>query len=398
MSAAYGGLPFDEAEKFFRGKINIGTRRWDDLKRGEHARGFMVAGAMRDDMLCDFRAALTKAIEQGTTIEEFRRDFDQIVATYGWNYNGGQGWRTRVIYDTNLRTAYQAGRYEQMTDPDVLAYRPYWRYRHGDSRHPRPEHLAWDGLVLRADDPWWSNHFPPNGWGCKCSVEPLSEGGLGRAGKDAPDEAPPDQIDPKTGLPAGIDEGWDYSVGEAARGKRLSDEVMAEWRAHKDEGDWQRLTPGDWQIAGRPERLPVDTPQTPIGPKLTTIAAATEALAGIMGGAERIYTLPTGDKMLVNAGALAGHINLNRTPFLPLLPETLEEPYEIWLSFERHKWTNKVELRQRLIKLVDVGEERGMLVVAQARNGMLEAWTMIPPTDLKYLNRQRAGKLLWGRE
>lgn len=161
----YGNLPFKEAEKFFRDKVNIPTKRWDDLKEGMHARGFMIAGAQRDDMLCDFHGALRKAIEQGTTLETFRQDFDQIVNRYGWSYNGGRGWRTRVIYDTNLRTSYMAGRYQQMTDPEVLAYNPYWRYRHNHAVRPRPQHVAWNGLTLRHDDPFWSSHYPPNGWG-----------------------------------------------------------------------------------------------------------------------------------------------------------------------------------------------------------------------------------------
>ena len=125
----------------------------------------MIAGAKRDDMLCDFQTALRKAVEKGTTLEEFRGDFDRIVSRYGWSYNGGQGWRTRVMYDTNLRTSYMAGRYKQMIDPDVLAYRPYWMYRHNPARHPRLQHVAWNGMVLPADDTWWSSHYPPNGWG-----------------------------------------------------------------------------------------------------------------------------------------------------------------------------------------------------------------------------------------
>ena len=68
----------------------------------------MIAGAQHDDLLCDFHGAIRKAIEQGTTLEEFRHDFDGIVGKHGWSYNGGRGWRTRVIYDTNLRTSYLA--------------------------------------------------------------------------------------------------------------------------------------------------------------------------------------------------------------------------------------------------------------------------------------------------
>src|SRR3546814_21044710 len=73
-------LPFDEAIDFWRQKVRIPTRRWDDLREGAHARGFMVAGAMRDDILIDFQAAITKAIEEGTRSEE-RRVGKECVST-----------------------------------------------------------------------------------------------------------------------------------------------------------------------------------------------------------------------------------------------------------------------------------------------------------------------------
>lgn len=400
MTAEYGNLPFDEAEQFFREKINIPTKRWDDLKRGEHARGFMIAGAQRDDMLCDFRTAIGKAIEQGTTLEEFRKDFDGIVGRYGWSYNGGRGWRTRVIYDTNLRTSYMAGRYQQMTDPDVLAYRPYWRYRHGDSRRPRPQHLAWNGMVLSADDPWWSSHYPPNGWGCKCSVEPLSRRDLARAGKSDPDQAPPIVIDPKTGAPVGIDKGWDYNVGEAAFGKQLSAKAMEEWRAQGKDA-WQRLTPGNWISANRPQAVPVDTPRAKVGPVIVDQDAAKQALRGILGGEEKIFTAPSGQRVLVNAGSLIDHFADDlaaRSPYLPMLPEILTDPCEIWLSFEQHKGTGKVVLRQRFIKVIHTDKGRAMVGIVQANKGFLETWTMFPRSKMASLKNEREGRLLWGRE
>ncbi|MFV9492170.1 hypothetical protein ACNUI5_09110 [Pseudomonas aeruginosa] len=57
---------------------------------------------------------MEKAIADGTTLEEFRRDFDRIVAKYGWSYRGGRNWRSRVIYETNMRGSYMAGRLEQL--------------------------------------------------------------------------------------------------------------------------------------------------------------------------------------------------------------------------------------------------------------------------------------------
>jgi uncharacterized protein with gpF-like domain len=214
-------LAFDEAVEFLRGKINVPTARWDDLWQEEHARGFMVAGAMKEDLLADFREAVDRAISEGITLEDFRKDFDTIVQKHGWSYNGGRNWRSEVIYKTNIRTAYQAGRWAQLTDPDLLQLKPYLEYRHGGSLEPRPEHLAWDGLILPADDPFWQTHYPPNGWGCSCKVFAAGESDLKRAGKTGPDKAPSTAIDPATGAPVGIDKGWAYNVGQAARDEEL---------------------------------------------------------------------------------------------------------------------------------------------------------------------------------
>jgi len=216
-------LPFEEAIAFFRQKANVKTERWTDVWREAHSRAFMVAGAATDALVEDFREAIDKAISEGTTLEEFRRDFDMIVKKHGWVYHGSPGWRSQVIYETNLAGAYSAGRYAQMSDPDVTEAFPYWEYRHGDSRRPRPQHLAWNGTVLKCDDPFWSTHYPPNGWRCSCYVVPVSHADMRRMGRSGPDQAPEVRmtkwVDKATGtihdVPEGIDPGFDYSPGKA---------------------------------------------------------------------------------------------------------------------------------------------------------------------------------------
>lgn len=219
----YGALPFDEAIAFFRDKLSIGTMAWDDIWSVQHSRAFMIAGAMEADLVNDFKAAVDAAIADGESLNSFRERFDDIVARYGWTYKGGRNWRTKVIYDTNMRTAYSAGRYRQMTDPDVLTLRPYWQYRHGGSSDPRPSHLDLDGKVFAHDDPIWNTHFPPNGWGCKCFVVSLSERDLAKRGKTGTDTAPEltyydytDQKGRTHRVPEGIDPGFEYNPGKAA--------------------------------------------------------------------------------------------------------------------------------------------------------------------------------------
>jgi hypothetical protein len=77
-------------------------------------------------------------------------------------------------------------------------------------------------MVLRADDPWWKTHYPPNGWGCRCQVFSISARELKAMGKSGPDRAPDngtfEWTDKRTGeihtVPQGIDPGWAYNPGE----------------------------------------------------------------------------------------------------------------------------------------------------------------------------------------
>ena len=248
----YGGLHFREQIAFFLRKLNIPTQSWTDLWQADHDTGFMVAGAAKAELLQDLRDAVNKAIRDGTTLEQFRKEFDQIVERYGWAYNGGRNWRTRVIYETNLRTSYAAGRYAQLK-ANTAAF-PYWRYKHSHlDKVPRPLHishppLGWNGLVLRHDDPWWDTHFPPNGWGCTCYVEGVSEARLGELGKEGPDQAPADEMrtvtvgvrgpSPRTvSVPDGIDPGFAYAPGATAF--RQTQQAVAEILQHELEHDFE---------------------------------------------------------------------------------------------------------------------------------------------------------------
>jgi len=179
-----------------------------------------VAGAMDEDILADLRAAVDKAITSGITLQTFRKEFDSIVQTYGWQYKGGRDWRSRIIYDTNLRAAYTAGRWRGLVKGEF----PYLQYHHAPwVKEPRPMHLHWNGLILPFDDPWWDTHAPPNGFGCQCWIDGVSSGGLRALGKAWPDVRPNDGtygwLDKNTGrvheIPRGIDPGWDYNVGKA---------------------------------------------------------------------------------------------------------------------------------------------------------------------------------------
>lgn len=214
------GKPFPEQVAFFRNKLGnlIPTQRWDDIEGAAHDTGFMVAGAVKADLLSDLAAATDKAISEGRGIEEFRRDFKSIVAKNGWTGWTGEGsvkgeaWRVGVIYRTNMYTSYAAGRFAQLTAGNFA----YWVYRHGGSREPRLNHLSWNGIALEPAHPFWTTHYPPSDWGCSCYVVGArSAAGVKRLGGDPNKTLPANwnTQDPKTGAPVGIGRGWNYAPG-----------------------------------------------------------------------------------------------------------------------------------------------------------------------------------------
>lgn len=394
-TAQYGGVQFQQAIDFFRQKLNMPTKSWDDLWGAMHTRAFVVAGAQRADLLTDLRQSVDAAISQGISLNTFKKQFKDIVAKHGWEHRGNADWRAQIIYDTNMRQSYNAGRWEQ------LQQFPYWQYKHGHSATPRQEHLRWHDLVLPANSPWWTTHFPQNGWGCTCSVRGITEGQLKRQGLSVSPE-PPDEryewVNPKTGealtVPKGIDPGFDYSVGLNHYGQQLSDKAMAQWRAIKNDA-WEQLTPGTWQTAKLAERLPVMPAPAALAPHVENMAQLTDNITKIIGASEVVWQqgpLP----VYVNAATLAKHIidDKGRAPYVAWLPDLLTRPSEVWASFERHKGTGKVALRIRMLKVYQDKKGRALLLVTQVNKGLIEAWTLIPISGMGYVNNQRRGMLI----
>jgi uncharacterized protein with gpF-like domain len=84
------------------------SRHWDDLWKEQHAKGFMVAGAMKADLLADLKDAVDKAISAGESITDFHERFDKIVKRHGWTFRGGA---------TGARTSFTA----------QICAQPIWR-------------------------------------------------------------------------------------------------------------------------------------------------------------------------------------------------------------------------------------------------------------------------------
>jgi hypothetical protein len=362
-SPSYGTVPFGEQIEFFRRKLRLPTQSWVDIYTQEHDWAFVVAGANRDDMLADFATAVDKAISQGATLETFRADFDRIVATYGWDYNGGRNWRSRVIYETNLRTSYAAGRYAQLQE--LKQVRPFWQYVHSDAVvHPRPLHLSWNGLVLSADDPWWITHFGPNGWGCQCTVRALSQRDLDRLGLKV-GTAPPmawknvtigqrSAMGPRTvRVPDGIDPGFEYTPGRARFASAMPPEIPDPPIAGSAGGPGlpNRRPPGDLPA---PRQLPA-TALLPQGLDEADYLQAFLSKFGATPAAPAVFADVVGERLVIgtdlftDAQGVLKVTKRGREQWLGVLAEAIKSPDEIWVRLEWLNAAGKAVVRRRYV-------------------------------------------------
>lgn len=165
-------LPFEEAVKYFAGKLPMTPSQYKKLAGEYRALAFTVSGYSSIQVVQQFHEELLKSIEEGRTMEDFRQRINGFLE--GKGYEGITPFQADNIFRTNVQTAYQVGHYNSMTDPMVKKLRPFWQYDAVHDSRTRPSHLAMDGRVFPADSPVWDTWYPPNGFRCRCSVQTLS--------------------------------------------------------------------------------------------------------------------------------------------------------------------------------------------------------------------------------
>lgn len=402
------GLPPEEALKWFREKGYALTFDWRDLWASQHARAFTVAKATQLDVLADIREALDKALAGGGTLAEFKKGLRPTLQRKGWwgekeevdPLTGesrlvqlGSANRLRTIYETNLRSAQSAGRWERMQR--TKAARPYARYVCLLDGNERAQHRAWHGTILPIDDPWWKTHAPPNGWGCRCKMQQLSQRDLERFGFEVSAKAPPSPmrtwVNERTGktlrIPAGIDPGFEFNPGDVPRG----------------------FTPPDNAPELEP-RIPFRAAGRPTAKELLAKGGLPEAverwhdIKNVNDAAARWHALfgkdsadvadPTGDQVTFSTKMLLHVMSKEptRADFVPRAKQAVEQPTEIWLVPHRLA-DGRVVMRKRYIGIFE-GRDQSVVVVVQRTDSGHAAWTSYPTGRV---DSKREGYLLWPR-
>ena len=158
---------------------------YDEIMHDAHKKAFTVAKMMNLDLLKDTQASLIKAFKEGVGFDEWKKSVKPMLAKKGWLgnikvkdpktgeekeiYVGNR--RLRTIFNTNMRTAYAKTRYESQ----MQSLGEYFRYTAVLDGRTREAHRKLHGKTLPKTDKFWDTNYPPNGWGCRCKVQVLTE-------------------------------------------------------------------------------------------------------------------------------------------------------------------------------------------------------------------------------
>lgn len=425
-------LPFKEAIQFYQDKIKLPTSGWTDIWEKQHSKAFVVAGAQSDALLEDLYNAIHDAKQQGGRYEDFKKRFKEITTRHGWSYKGSPGWRSKVIYDTNITQAYNAGREVQMQA--IKHLRPYGLYVHTSIEHPRLHHKALDGTILPLDDPFWDYYSPQNGWGCKCRKYSLTrteaEKRWTKAGKTGPDQSPEivwvDKVVGKNGsnprtvsTPQGIDPGFGYNPGKAYLEPHSIPPLTGYDAVLKARG-----TP--WPTSFNPPPLPVPTkvPAAAILPADTKAEQAVTDFLDVFGADMQqgsVFTDVSGSSLAITKALFAdgkGDFKwlekadkAERLQYINLLAMTLIEPDEVWWvwdidgasSKENPDAPKKWRLKRRYLRAFEIdGEDKFAIVAFEWGKNGWSGSTAFTTRDkdseakqLKYFDAQRRGRLVF---
>lgn len=279
------GLIDRAALEFLRSKKLLPGFSHYDVWLYQHAVSFTVAKMMDADLLAETRAAIESAIANGTAFADFKQRLKPYLMSRGWwgeqvvfdPVDGvqklvqlGSTRRLKVIFQTNMATAFAAGQWARIQSNKRAL--PYLRYNKSAAGQPRDSHRRYYGLVLPVDHPVWRQIFPPNGYGCQCSVSQLTRRQAEREGiSGEPDIEMVEFTNPRTGqtvlIPKDVTPSFAHNHGdrlgalEALFGERHAAGALDEMIAAR--GRWlsERMQP---PASLQPTPLPVTVPEVEV--------------------------------------------------------------------------------------------------------------------------------------
>jgi hypothetical protein len=168
---SFAGHPLKEAIAKFLGKKAVTRDVFDQMTKEAQRRSFTVAGMANAEMVSTVKREIIRQVAVGADFRDFAKHAAKRFESAGWMPANPS--HVETVFRTNVMGAYSGGRVRQMTDPAVLAVRPYWQSLAVGDGPPRQRKYH-RTFVLLASDAFWQTCCCPYGYNCRCRLRSLS--------------------------------------------------------------------------------------------------------------------------------------------------------------------------------------------------------------------------------
>lgn len=171
---------FDEAVEWFLGRKVVTAGELTSIISASANDAFWIGGGLQLDQIQRVFDKIAFALEDGIPFETWREQvLDELISDR----------HAETVFRNATQRAYNAGRWAQMQDPDVLKFRPFLVFDAVLDDGTTEICRVCNQTILPADDPFWESHVPPLHHRCRSSLRNLRTSEAERQGIDpeAPD-------------------------------------------------------------------------------------------------------------------------------------------------------------------------------------------------------------------
>lgn len=414
------GLTPEDAAAYWKSKVPMTNKEAMALTEEARKRAFYAAGLAKLDQVNLIHGALLQALEQGQSVEDFKKNIAEIIQKAGWD-----GRRIETIFNTNMQTAYQAGRWKSI-EKNKKRF-PYLQYSSVIDNRTRASHAALHGIVYPVDHVFWNSHYPPNGFNCRCTAVQISKYYAEKEGLKIQNKMPGHlkYTDPKTGN--------EYTVTDLKPDIGFANNVGKDWGAEftPQEIDTKKIkeiniapkcpkgksnfssfyisgedcTPPLLSLPAKNRIQVTEKDLLPANLKDEDYILAFMKEFGLNSINEHLWYQPTFlplpmriDKQLFIDKATGKYKSnkANRGQYMKILAQVIKNPYEVWRVpvLLSGKFTDTI----RFIRVFDLENEPfgGFSVFNLIHAGRYwSGSTVFSPKNVNYLEKQRKGILLY---
>lgn len=145
------------SREWFRRRAKISRAKADDIIEKAKSRAAIIANKSQLDLLLHVLREGDKAKAGGKSFEEFKVKMAESVRLR-WGPNGD---KVLNLFRAEVQGAYIKGRMEEMSTPEAVREKPFWRFTSILDAVTTPICTSCHGTVLPANHKWWLTHTPP---------------------------------------------------------------------------------------------------------------------------------------------------------------------------------------------------------------------------------------------